>query len=287
MALTKYDYSVSQDFTGLVPPYTEPNLRRLTLDIQTSDIKTALDHIDLAGDVCAIWFKATLDQDDEDTLDGVVAAHTGLPLGDSPMPVRSVDTEGLDPDTALNCTEGIDIQVQSGVNPTVKNLIYPFPIDAVAARYVFDNPEWEIGDKFDAFGIAAGDPSVGVVTAPVAQGETVIPVYPTVFQYVRRGLFVKLGSAEKEYRVASVDLSGGTITLMEELAAPLSGGEEIRPRRPFAVNIRVHKGVLYPVGDLTSGSSIMAAGDALRVRYFHKTEPTTGYYMGCDLITYF
>lgn len=279
---SQFNYSISEDFpNGKVAP------DRLVQEIRDSTITVALNAVTTGGDVCTISFKADISSGEEATLDSIVASHSGEPLIQTPLSVKQVDTSGLDPETAENCTEGIDFEVKSGVNPTVKNLSYPFPIDAVACRYVFDNPEWELGDKFDAFGIADGDPAIGAVTAPATIDDFTINVSPTVFQYLRVGYFVKFEGHDDEYRVGSMDAVAGTITLMTALKAAVSAGETIQPRRPFAFNIRVHKDVLYPVGDLTSGSSVMPSGKIMRIRYFHKTTPTTDYEMSCDLVQYF
>jgi len=282
MSETEYTYSISTDF-----PNGKVASSRLEQEIRSSAIVTALDRIDTVGDSCDVWFKDALSVGDQAILDDIVAEHTGEPLPDGPTPVKQVDTEGLDPDVAENCTEGVDIDVESGVNPTVKNLSYPFPIDAVACRYVFDNDEWEHGDKFDAFGISAGDPAIGAVTSPVSIDDTVINVSPTVFQYLRAGYFVKFQDGDEEYRVGALDEVAGTITLLSAITEAVSAGKTIHPRRPFAFNIRVHKNILYPVGDLTAGSSIMDTGSILRIRYYHKTDPTSNYQIACDLIQYF
>jgi len=72
MALTAYTYSISEDFpNGKVNPST------LAEQIEASSIVIALDHIETNGDDCDIWFKAALDQADQTTLNGIVAAHSG------------------------------------------------------------------------------------------------------------------------------------------------------------------------------------------------------------------
>lgn len=80
MADVKYPYSISEDFTGLVSPYTSPDCDSLTQAIRDSAITIALDFIGIAGDLCDIWFKAELSEGDETILEGIVAAHTGKPL---------------------------------------------------------------------------------------------------------------------------------------------------------------------------------------------------------------
>lgn len=82
MAATKYTYSISGDFTGLVSPYIRPDTDRLTQEIRESAIVTALDYINTSGDDCDIWFKDALSSGDQTTLDSLVAAHTGEPLND-------------------------------------------------------------------------------------------------------------------------------------------------------------------------------------------------------------
>lgn len=54
---------------------------RLTQEIQQSSIVTALDYITVLGtDQLSIFFKASLSDPDKTTLDGIVAAHSGVPL---------------------------------------------------------------------------------------------------------------------------------------------------------------------------------------------------------------
>jgi hypothetical protein len=80
MAATKYTYSVSTDFTGLSSGYDVPATDKLESEIQTSAIVIALDYIATSGDDCDIWFKDALSAGDETILDGLVAAHDGVPL---------------------------------------------------------------------------------------------------------------------------------------------------------------------------------------------------------------
>ena len=58
------------------------NASRLSLEIQQSNIVTALDHIDTLVDTVDIWFKDTLSSEDESTLTSVVENHTDNPLED-------------------------------------------------------------------------------------------------------------------------------------------------------------------------------------------------------------
>jgi hypothetical protein len=67
---TKYTYSLATDF-----PDAAINSTKLTSEIGASSIVTALDRIDVSGDVVDVWFKDALSSGDETTLDGLPANH--------------------------------------------------------------------------------------------------------------------------------------------------------------------------------------------------------------------
>jgi hypothetical protein len=89
---TKYTYSIASDFPG-----GAANTTNLTTEIQASSIVTALDRIDVAGDVLDIWFKDALSTADKTTLDndaigpagGLIAAH------DNSVTVQPTETVAL------------------------------------------------------------------------------------------------------------------------------------------------------------------------------------------------
>lgn len=72
---TSYSYTVATAF-----PNAAVDLDSLTTQIQASAIVIALDHITVASGACAVWFKDALSGGDEAVLDGIVAAHTGVPV---------------------------------------------------------------------------------------------------------------------------------------------------------------------------------------------------------------
>lgn len=109
MAATKYTKSITTDFTGLVDPYTSPNLDRFTSEIRASSIVTALDYINMSGDVVDIWFKDVLSSGDQTTLETLCNDHTGEPL---PNPT---DSNGY-PIVTLPVTQG-DGEPIVGVGP--------------------------------------------------------------------------------------------------------------------------------------------------------------------------
>jgi len=205
---------------------------------------------------------------------------------------KPVDAEGIDPNTALSCTDCHDFTVKASQDVTEEIISYPYPVDIVAARYVVDDEQtgWQHGDKFDVFGIPAGDPDVDAVTAPVAQGETVVPVTGSYWSEAvkgKHGMYVKFSGHADEYRVKAIDKENSTIELMSPLGQAIGAGETVKLRRPFLVNGFVRKGLLYPIGDLTSGSSELSANAGLRIRYYPKTQPASDFVLGFDLATLF
>jgi hypothetical protein len=69
---TKYTYSLTADF-----PDDAINSTKLASEIGASSIVTALDRIDVSGDVADVWFKDVLSAGDKTTLDGDVSAPAG------------------------------------------------------------------------------------------------------------------------------------------------------------------------------------------------------------------
>jgi len=105
MSATKYTYSISTDFTNakIAPD-------RLEQEIRQSAIIIAIDYINTSGDDCDIWFKDTLSSGDETILDGVVGAHSGVPLPENLAPTTSdgspiVSLAGEQPDKAIRVAQ--------------------------------------------------------------------------------------------------------------------------------------------------------------------------------------
>lgn len=71
-------------------PYTKSvDIPRLSSEIVASTIVTVLDHMTLTGTDLEIVFKDALSTADKTTLDGLVAAHSALPLP-NPTPVMNI-----------------------------------------------------------------------------------------------------------------------------------------------------------------------------------------------------
>ena len=279
MAITKYVYSISQDFTGLIPPYTMPDIGRLTQEIQTSSIVTALDHIDCGGDNCDIWFKAALSQGDETTLDGIVAVHSGEPLEpELPVqPVRIQDVEDLDPTKARSKVKGINFDAPAGW--TKHGVSFPYLTNILCGKGY--GGFCEDGDIVE-FSI---DPQqVGAMTAPAAQGDKTINVYlpDEAWAALLNGMWLQFDRnpgaeptpdsthpGDDEYEIADFDSVAGTITLRTGLATALSGGDAVFMVVKYGEQIEIQNKELVDVGADTAGSASLPAGMTFNVWFYN------------------
>ena len=286
----KYTYSISSDF-----PNGEVCSERLIQEIQESPVVTSLDYVsgpvNTSGDACDVWFLLELSAGDKTILDAIVANHSGEPLvPEAPIQrTRIVDTETLDPDVAVSCTEDVQMPVVIGQSVSEKNISFLFDVNIIAAGYYVDTEEWDRDDYFSAWGVAQGDPAIGAVTAPAAEDDTVINVSPTVFSYVRPGIYVEFQDqpSDEYYRIDSMDSEAGTITLSRGLAAAIAAGKTIHPRRPFVPKKYARFKVPCRIGDIQSGSSELGAGDIMRVRYHHENAPTVTDWLAFTIIYMF
>lgn len=73
--MSQYTYSVATDTANAAV-----DINALTAEIRSSAIVTALNHIEVFGDVLDIFFNATLSEGDITLLTSLVSSHTGVPL---------------------------------------------------------------------------------------------------------------------------------------------------------------------------------------------------------------
>lgn len=126
-----YDFSISSDF-----PNGKVETTRLTSEIQTSSIVTALDYIGTADDSCSIWFKAELSVEDEATLDAIVSSHSGEFLDVSPPTKVQLYSGNAVVPAAMSGVPGLaPAKGLGGFAPDPKNNPYaPYP-DEVVSHY--------------------------------------------------------------------------------------------------------------------------------------------------------
>lgn len=87
--MANYTYSIQNDFPNQIL-----SSDRLTQEIESSTITIALDNISTSGDDCIVAFKASLSNDEQTTLDELVAIHSGADL--DPLPTTILVNEPKD-----------------------------------------------------------------------------------------------------------------------------------------------------------------------------------------------
>jgi hypothetical protein len=154
--MTSYVFSIHDDF-----PNHALASDRLTIEIGESAIVTALDGISTSGDVCDIVFKAALSEGDEALLEGLVAAHSGLPL---PQVTEVRTTDGklyVSPDmwplgTLTNFTGAAD-DVTNGVVGTDLLAFSSTAVEDNVKAFQFILPSYLAGGHLQYQGAVFGD----------------------------------------------------------------------------------------------------------------------------------
>jgi hypothetical protein len=116
---------MSEKYTFLISdfPNSKVDSNRLSREITTSSIITALDFINTVTTHCDIWFKAALSNDDSSTLTLIVEEHSGEPLPEidpSPRmpdgrPIVRADTRPLNTMTVFTSSGDDSTSIGGGV----------------------------------------------------------------------------------------------------------------------------------------------------------------------------
>lgn len=166
MADTKYTYSLSSDFSN---EWVDVSVIRE--EIEDSSISTAAYlYTSVAGDACDIWFDDPLSAGDETTLDGVVAAHTGLPSAEplhGGLLIEPLDTP--EPDVSVvgvtgSTTWAYKVTAISGSGETLpSDAVQVTNGNATLSSSNYNSISWEAIDKAIGYRIyrstAGGTPS--------------------------------------------------------------------------------------------------------------------------------
>jgi hypothetical protein len=286
MTLTKYEYAYSA-FTGLTPPHTKPNSGRLKDDIRKSTIVTAEDYIDTddGTQACDIWFKDALSQDDQTTLDAVVAAHSGIPMTPAlpVQPVKEIDVADLDSNYARTKVQGVNFSADPGMW-TKKVESWPYSVDILNgegyAGFADD------GDK-PAFRIVPT--LVGVAVAPASQDATQIVVDDGikalfVNKTIFPGMYLKFergGDPQDpqgpdnpdpetdEYEIVSFDPDTNTVTLGTGLSTGISAMDLVYLVIYYGESIELQQGENVDVGGRAAGAAPVPADTEFEIWYYN------------------
>ena len=149
------------------------NVKRLTLEINSSEISVALDSVVSSGTSCDITFKSALSASEVTILDLMVENHSGVPLPLKTMSVKVVEEVGVNvlPAFAAKVRDGKKLYSRTrglkhtlAIGDNFPNFVVPY------AECLFNEIEiinGELGDSVDLFIL---DTASGALTT--------IPNYP-------------------------------------------------------------------------------------------------------------
>ena len=234
MAMTEYDYTKSPCAVD-----------RLTQEIQTSSIITALDHINLLGSALSIFFKDALSEGDVTTLDTLVTNHGGQPLPqNTPTLVQTTapkDSDGSDLSRTKLAPAGWTFQDHSFSFTTGTLGVYEKKADGSDFGFVtLKFYEGALGSETLITGANATDQSYLDANCT----KTVIDFEPTHDYDVIGGEIRIMGTLTDDVRawiVVVPDIPaayGGSKEL-------LTGGMNLKGRVEYAIDGRVVKHLVY------------------------------------------
>ena len=265
MPLTTVSYSATSDTAnGIVDDVS------LEAEIRASDITVALDNVNILGDVINVVFKAAISGAAETTLDGIVAAHQGLPTITAPeFCVQEEKTKtgghhagGTIYMTVDNTADAISTHDESW--PIGRNLL---------SLEFFGGPDYD-GDFFTV-DIGPNTP-VGAITANVSAGATVITVSDTAINYLQPGYLVHLAdgtNTDDLGMVLSKDIIAKTITVETATVNSFSAATPTfvqSTRRSLYPTYLSHSEARLDVGSTKIGGSYVPGGVIMRVTYTNK-----------------
>jgi hypothetical protein len=162
----------------------------------------------------------------------------------------------------------IDI-TQSGLNTI--DIAWPIPVNLLSAEFVIE--EEHIGDSIEC--VAAPGTVIGTLAqdAPVSGTELVIAT--PAFDKIEVGFFAGYTADMVNFTelglitAASGDVS--TISVSEELPAPLPSGTPIYIEAKFVNEFQLWNKTRHTIGDTKVGASYLEANKVLRYKYFNNT----------------
>jgi len=259
---TKYTKTIATDTLN-----GELDSAKLHIAIQISSIATALDRIDTAGGLADVWFKDVLSAGDQTTLTSLFSAHDGVPIGPTPSRVKIIEeTESSDTGGSYQA-QSFEVVVPASGGWYEQQFSFPFPISLFSAEWIHksnmegDNVEFEI----------APDTITGVITADVAQDDTVISVQATVTGNAKVGRFIVLddGTVEDMGRILSISESSGTLTMETPASRSLLASAPTYVKQTIKMVPHIHLESMGRVelGKDVIGGSYIPANYPLCVRY--------------------
>jgi len=165
-------------------------------------------------------------------------------------------------------TEHITMNIPTGTPGDLTEHDVSWPMDYLLWRTLFTPTSDMIGDTISV--IASPETTVGVLTAPVTSGQTVLNVNSTVTDNVWRGFLVNIfDGVNKDFlgRCTDVDAVGGTITVETATVNSFAAGSSVQIGIFVLKDIFVADTQTIDIGLKGGKGKTITAGMILRVRY--------------------
>lgn len=133
---TQYTFTISTDF-----PNAKAAPDRLTREIQQSPIVIALGYIDTGGDVCDVWFKDVLSEEDDDRLSTLIAEHSGERLPDQAVDENGNPIVRIFGDSAVGLPVVQVLDIPDAANVLLKGYQIVVPANMTTVKDIHIGPE--------------------------------------------------------------------------------------------------------------------------------------------------
>ena len=260
-----YQYQIS-DFKN-----NKVAIDSLEKEIRDSSIIIALDHIEAESDHVNIYFKAELSDDEETTLNTIVANHEGEPIKEAIIQDVNIITEnkktierGLELPNKFYMSESWVLDVSAGDNIQEFYISKPFPIALLNAK--LQVTEDMVGDEMEAL---MGNPiTVGALIANASEGETEIYVNPDSLAYLKIGRFIGYNN-EIINRIIDVDTVNSKLTLEYPLDQDLTAGSYIQLVIKIADNLYFNTPQTLSIGSAVPTGQRIPKNLPIKIEYYN------------------
>ena len=254
MPITSYSYTK-----------TPVDVLRLEQEIRESSIVIALDHVEYSDPNLVIYFKDALSTVDNQTLDSIVAAHTGEPL-DLSQPDKVIIEEHFQKSNVLGRYQAttISIDIPSAQGIYTKDISWPIDIALYSASIV---PDLSMSGDIIDFDVAP-DTVIGAITSPTTAGDNYIVVDNSVISNLKYGYFVKISDGANVEDLGVVKSISGSNVFTENLVqGSFAAGSYVLMTIKFAHKLELFGDKRLDLGTTKIGGSVIPAGTVLRLVY--------------------
>lgn len=252
-------------------PNSKVNLTNLGIEIRESSISVAYDHSNYEDDNVYIIFKQELDSKDKSNLDNIVVTHNSTPKSNSVVNVNIIPenkkyVEEGNTTNDMYKAESWIIDVPVDVSIFEQDFAKPYNISLLGSSLKTTSDM--IGDTICA--IVAPNTVIGVLTADVSEGDTILNVSETVIQNLIPGRAISLDGLYN-FEIGSVDQENNQITSIKPISGNFSAGNYVFMNIHLIKNMYIHTEQTIEIGKSISTGQRVPKNVPIRIRYWNRT----------------